>query len=97
MRILAKRLRYAAEAVGIALLGYDKLAKEAAALQDVLGRHQDAVVAQDCLRTQRSGLTSAQAFAAGELWGLAGGDAAQSRREWPRAWKALRDRARAAL
>jgi len=97
VRILAKRLRYAAEAVGIALGGYDKLAKEAAAVQDVLGRHQDAVVAQDWLRQQRSGLTSTQAFAAGELWGLAGGDAAQARREWPAAWKSLRKRAAATL
>ena len=97
VRILAKRLRYAAEAVGIALVGYDKLAKEAAALQDVLGRHQDAVVAQDWLREQRGSLTSAQAFAAGQLWGLAGGEAARSRRDWPAAWKSLRKRAAATL
>lgn len=97
VRILAKRLRYAAEAVGIALPGYDKLAKEAAALQDVLGRHQDAVVVQGWLRAQRGGFTSAQAFVAGELWGLAGGDASRSRREWPAAWTSLRRRARAAL
>jgi len=97
VRILAKRLRYAAEAVGIALGGYDKLAKEAAALQDVLGRHQDAVVVQDWLRGQRAGLTAPQGFAAGELWGLAGGEAARARHEWPAAWKSLRKRARATL
>ncbi|HEX6487760.1 MAG TPA: CHAD domain-containing protein [Candidatus Dormibacteraeota bacterium] len=90
VRILAKRLRYAAEAVGTVLNGYGKLAKDAAALQDVLGRHQDAVVAQGWLREQRPKLTPTQAFVAGELWGLAGGQAAQSRLEWPAAWKALR-------
>lgn len=94
VRILAKRLRYAAEAVGMALAGYDKLAKEAARLQDVLGEHQDAVVVQGWLREQRSSLTSAQAFVAGELWGLAGGEAARSRRDWPGAWRSLRKKAR---
>lgn len=97
VRIFAKRLRYAAEAVGIGLGGYDKLAKEAAGLQDVLGRHQDAVVLQDWLRQQRAGLSSAQGFAAGELWGLAGGEARGARREWRAAWKSLRKRALADL
>lgn len=97
VRILAKRLRYAAEAVGIALGGYERLAREAASLQDVLGRHQDAVIAQDWLREQRSSLSPALAFAAGELWGLAGGEARQARSDWPAAWKRLRKRARATL
>lgn len=97
VRILAKRLRYAAEAVGLALSGYERLAKEATALQDVLGRHQDAVTAQAWLRAERPRLTPPQAFAAGELWGLAGGEAAATRREWPAVWKSLRDRARATL
>ncbi len=95
LRILAKRLRYTAESVGFVLDGYDKLAKEATAVQDVLGRHQDAVVAQQWLREQRAGLTPAQAFAAGELWGLAGGEAAQARQQAPSAWRALVKRARA--
>ena len=97
VRILAKRLRYAAEAVTVAVDGYQRLAKDAAGLQDVLGRHQDAVVAQDWLRRQRPTLSPRMAFAAGELWGLAGGEASRARSEWPAAWKTLQRRARVAL
>jgi CHAD domain-containing protein len=48
-RIRAKRTRYAAEAVGVAL-GPTRRAKRARVVQELLGEHQDAEVAVDRLR-----------------------------------------------
>ena len=51
MRIRAKRCRYAAEAVAPAVgKRPERFAKAVAELQDVLGEHQDAVVAGQWLR-----------------------------------------------
>jgi CHAD domain-containing protein len=86
-RIRAKRVRYAAEAVG-PVFGKTarKFAETAADLQDVLGEHQDAVVAAAWLREARAG---EHAFVAGELAAFETevGEAARAR--WPTAWKAL--------
>jgi CHAD domain-containing protein len=87
-RIRAKRVRYAAEAVSPV---YGKRARafaEAAVdLQDVLGEHQDAVVAGAWLReAARSG---GDAFVAGELASVEAQAAASSREAAPAAWKAL--------
>ena len=54
IRILAKRARYAAEAVApVAGSGAEAFARAAAKLQTVLGEHQDSVTAQAWLRSAR--------------------------------------------
>jgi CHAD domain-containing protein len=91
VRILAKRCRYAAEAVTPAI-GKDaaRFAKQVAALQDVLGEHQDAVIAGQWLREHANDVTgddaAAVAFVAGELAMLEQAAADASRELWPEAW-----------
>ncbi|MFD7339667.1 CHAD domain-containing protein [Streptomyces violascens] len=88
-RKAAKRARYAAEAAAPALgKAAEKFAKRMKAVQNVLGDHQDSVVARDALRT-----LAAQAHAAGEsafTWGLLYGQeeatAAARERELPEVW-----------
>ncbi|MGZ8607388.1 MAG: CHAD domain-containing protein [Actinomycetota bacterium] len=88
-RIRTKRVRYAAEAVE-AVFGKRAraFAGEAAALQGVLGEHQDAVVAQAWLREMATG-GGRRAFVAGELAMLErqAGSAAHGR--WQGVWKRL--------
>ena len=88
IRILAKRARYAAEAVA-AVSGAQAtaFARAAARLQTVLGEHQDAVTAQAWLRAAR--LSRRKAFVAGELIALEGIEAERARARWPKAWAAL--------
>lgn len=91
LRIRTKRVRYAAEAVA-PLVGKQArtFAAKAAALQDVLGDLNDAVVAEESLREWTRRSRSAQGvFAAGELAGLERGAAERRRRDWRRAWKKL--------
>src|SRR5206468_10859672 len=77
IRILAKRVRYAAEAAEpIAGKIAARTADAAAALQDVLGDHQDSVTAQQWLREAGKG---ARAFVAGELTALEREGAARDR------------------
>ncbi len=94
VRIRAKRLRYAAEAVA-PLMGKDarEVAEAAAGLQDVLGEHNDAVVAGRWLRSSVSRSRSVRtAFVAGELAGLERWAASESRDLWKAAWKRLKRR-----
>jgi CHAD domain-containing protein len=87
IRILAKRLRYAAEAAApIAGKVATRTAEAAAALQDVLGDHQDSVTAQQWLRQAGQG---ARAFVAGELSALEHETAAHDRAAWHNVWKKL--------
>jgi CHAD domain-containing protein len=87
IRILAKRLRYAAEAAApIAGKIATRTAEAAAALQDVLGDHQDSVTAQQWLRQAGQG---ARAFVAGELSALEHETAAHDRAAWHNVWKKL--------
>jgi CHAD domain-containing protein len=81
VRIKAKRARYAAE-----LTGDDPYVKAAKRLQDVLGEHQDAVVAQERLRGLAAREPTA-AMAAGRLLERERARAAARRRDWPAAWK----------
>src|SRR5262249_21895628 len=68
IRILAKRARYAAElAVPAEGKAAGDFVREAKVFQDLLGEHQDAAVAEDCLRTLAAGADSAAALAAGRL------------------------------
>jgi CHAD domain-containing protein len=84
-RIKVKRARYAAELAG----GRADYVKAAKALQDVLGEHQDAVVAQERLRALAERLPGA-AVAAGRLLEREAERAAQTRAAWPDAWKRLK-------
>jgi CHAD domain-containing protein len=87
IRILAKRVRYAAEAAEpIAGKVAIRCAAAAAALQDVLGDHQDSVTAQQWLREAGRG---PRAFVAGELTALELETAAQDRAGWHNVWKKL--------
>jgi CHAD domain-containing protein len=88
IRILAKRARYAAEAVA-PVIGTDAaaFARAAAKLQTILGEHQDSVTAQAWLRAAR--VTGRRAFVAGELIALEHVAAQKARKDWPKVWKAL--------
>jgi CHAD domain-containing protein len=88
IRILAKRARYAAEAVApIAGSAAARFARAAAKLQTVLGEHQDSVTAQAWLRSART--SGRRAFVAGELIAMEHIAAEEARAKWPKAWKAL--------
>ncbi|HET7420486.1 MAG TPA: CYTH and CHAD domain-containing protein [Candidatus Dormibacteraeota bacterium] len=88
IRILAKRARYAAEAVApVAGPEAEDFARAAAKLQTVLGEHQDSVTAQAWLRAAR--VTGRRAFVAGELIALEGLAASRSRARWRKVWEAL--------
>jgi CHAD domain-containing protein len=82
LRKRVKRARYTAE-----LAGADDVVACAKDVQDVLGEHQDAVVAEERLRTlarAKSGL------AAGRLVERERERRRRAREEYPRAWKRLR-------
>jgi CHAD domain-containing protein len=88
IRILAKRARYAAEAVAPVVGGAaEAFARAAAKLQTVLGEHQDSVTAQAWLRNARA--AGRRAFVAGQLIALEHIAAEKARGQWPRVWKAL--------
>src|SRR2546429_8704253 len=65
IRILAKRARYAAEAVAPVVGAATAFARAAAKLQTVLGEHQDSVTAQAWLRSAK--VTGRRPFVSGEL------------------------------
>jgi 8-oxo-dGTP pyrophosphatase MutT (NUDIX family) len=85
VRIRAKRARYAAEAVAPVLGKRARaVARAAASLQETLGEHQDAIVAERWLRAWVQGSRSVPAaFTAGELAGLERAAAADARARWP--------------
>ena len=96
LRIRAKRARYAVEAGADAAGGTrpHQLAAALTDLQDVLGDHQDAVVAQAWLRSHvRSSRLGASdptvTYAAGMLAGLLRADALAAEHALPRVWKRL--------
>jgi CHAD domain-containing protein len=98
-RIRGKRARYAAELAGPELgKPGTKLVRRAKAFQDVLGAHQDAIVAEGRLRglladTPRAGA----AFAAGRLVERQRLRRREARAKLPKAWRALDRSAKAAL
>ncbi|HEY4236976.1 MAG TPA: CHAD domain-containing protein, partial [Gaiellaceae bacterium] len=77
VRKKGKRARYAAE-----LAGQEKLVKRARKLQDVLGDHQDAVVA--------AGSTPELALVAGRLVEREEERRLEARAAWPKAWQKFR-------
>jgi CHAD domain-containing protein len=84
LRKLGKRARYAHE-----LAGAKTIVKRAKALQDVLGEHQDSVVAEERLRALSHEAPADQAVAAGLLVARERARRATARREWRKAWRAL--------
>jgi CHAD domain-containing protein len=88
IRILAKRARYAAEAVApVVGAGAASFARAAAKLQTILGEHQDSVTAQAWLRSTR--MSGRRAFVAGELIAMEHVAAEDARAKWPKVWKSL--------
>jgi CHAD domain-containing protein len=85
LRKKGKRTRYAAE-----LAGRKKVVRRAKRFQDVLGEHQDAVVAAQRLRELADGAHGEQAFAAGRLAERENARRQEARKAWPKAWKRLR-------
>lgn len=82
-RIKAKRARYAAE-----LAGDDAYVKAAKRVQDVLGEHQDAVVAAERLRALATRAPDSS-LSVGRLLEREQARADAGRVDWPRAWKRL--------
>lgn len=90
VRIAAKRARYAVNVVA-PIVGKPavRFTKAAARLQDALGAHQDAVVAQEWLRRRAAEAHPLEAFVAGELVAREQQTAAEIRASWPRVWEKL--------
>jgi CHAD domain-containing protein len=87
VRIRAKRCRYAAEVAAVAVgKPAERLAAAVAELQEVLGEHQDAVVAEDWLRSVAPELSPAEALVAGQLVAGQRTVADAGRREWADVW-----------
>jgi CHAD domain-containing protein len=84
LRKLGKRTRYAFE-----LAGNGRAVRRAKELQDVLGEHQDAVVAEERLRSLAADAPGAQALAAGRLIEGERRRRVQARATWRKAWKRL--------
>ena len=95
-RIDTKRVRYGAEAL-TPIFGKraSRFAAAAAALQEILGEHQDAVVAMAWLADR--GIEAddqALAFTAGRLAELEAASRERARAEWPTVWSKLQRRKR---
>ena len=90
-RIRAKRVRYAAEVLA-PVFGKParRFARTAESLQQVLGNHQDAVMAIAWLRQASKGATPDVAFTAGMLAGVDASLRDEARAEWPEVWAELR-------
>lgn len=90
-RIDTKRVRYAAEAL-VPVFGKRaaRFASAAEALQEVLGEHQDAVVAMAWLADRGMEVEDqAVAFTAGRLAELEAVSRDRAREAWPKAWRRL--------
>ena len=91
VRIRAKRVRYAVEAVAPVVGKRAKaLASAVAGLQTVLGDHQDATVAEAWLR-EAAGDDDVSALVAGELIALERVEAEACRQAWRAAWRDAKD------
>lgn len=89
IRILAKRSRYAAEAAApLAGRPAERFAKAVAALQTLLGEHQDSVVAAGFLRSVGGG--TRRSFVAGELHQLERDAQTRARDSFDQTWKAAK-------
>ena len=96
VRKRARHCRYAGETVtpvfGKPAKAFARAMKD---LQDVLGEHQDAVVAEQWLRDLASESDGAETFVAGQLASVERAEIERTRAAWPEAWrKASRKRLR---
>jgi CHAD domain-containing protein len=91
LRKAVKRARYAAELAGAAgVSGMHRYVKRAKALQDVLGEHQDAVIATEVLRSVDGELHRPMAhMAVTALIDAQQARKSAARRAFPRAWRRL--------
>jgi CHAD domain-containing protein len=98
-RIAVKRARYAADLAAHELgKPGGRFVAVAKQLQDILGDHQDAVIAQQRIREWVASSDSEDAgFAAGRLVQLERDRMAESRAAWPGAWQRLDEAARRAV
>jgi len=97
IRIRAKRVRYAAEAVAPGLgKPAANVATAAAGLQDVLGEHQDAVVAREWLESRLPKADEAETALLNRLIRSERAAARASRSQWRGAWDELDRRLRKA-
>jgi CHAD domain-containing protein len=98
LRIRGKRLRYTGELAGSARTPVRKLVESTVALQDVLGEHQDACVAQQRVMLLLAGLGEAVdlsvAFVAGRLVEREEASRTATREAWPAAWQQVQHQAR---
>ena len=95
-RIRVKRARYAAELAASELGSRgERFVDAAKVLQDVLGEHQDATVAEERIRTWAEGKAEA-ADAVRRLLKRERARRKKARAEWPDAWKLLERRAKKA-
>jgi CHAD domain-containing protein len=89
IRIAAKRVRYAAEAIApVAGRRAERFGRDAERLQTVLGDQHDAVLAGERLRSL--GADGAQAFVAGELAAVTSAAERAGRHSWREAWRAAK-------
>ena len=98
-RIAVKRARYAADLAAHELgkpgARFVAVAKQ---LQDILGDHQDAVVAQERIREWAESAPAPESgFAAGRLVQLERDRMAAARAAWPETWQRLDEAARRAV
>ena len=90
-RLKVKRARYAAELGDVALgKAGAEFVRRSKTLQDVLGEHQDATVAEERLRALAASVPAEAAFVAGRLVEREAARRRAAREAWPEAWKALR-------
>lgn len=95
VRILAKRARYATEAIEPAVgRPARRLARSLTSVQDLLGEHQDAVMAEAWLRAAAA-TEPPLGLVAGLLVAAQRHDAARTRAAFPALWERVRTRARA--
>jgi CHAD domain-containing protein len=95
LRIRVKRARYAAELAGGSAPEAESLIESAKSLQDILGEHQDTVVAERLLFEQAArARDSAVAFVAGRLAEREHVRRGRLRERLPSAWRQLRRAAR---
>lgn len=94
VRILAKHTRYAAEAAaGVIGKPATVFAKQIAAVQTVLGDHQDACVTEGWLRQAAPKTRSTrEAMLIGQLIGLQRAEAHAHRAAWPEVWARASDK-----
>lgn len=94
LRIRVKRARYSTELAGRSGRAASRVIDAARSLQDLLGDHQDAAVAEQRLREAAGSASPAVAFVAGRLAERQREKRERLRSELPEAWKELRRVAR---